>query len=68
MTKLVLSFQQTESTMDTAADYTLEAIVTLLTNPKDSSHPEQPGVEGPMLMTHVTVALSSIVLQSLSLI
>lgn len=68
MTELVLSFQQTESTMDLAADYMLESTVTLLTNPEDSSRSEHPGMEGPMLMTHATVFLFPIVLQILSLI
>lgn len=62
MTKLVLSFQQTESTMDIVADYMLETTVILLTNLQDFSSSKHSVVEGPMLMTHATIFLSPIVL------
>lgn len=68
MTKLVLSFQQTESTMDIVADYMLETTVILLTNLQDFSSSKHSVVEGPMLMTHATIFLSPIVLQILCLI
>lgn len=68
MTKLLLLFQLTESTMDTVADYMLETAVTLLTNPQDFSSSNHTVVEDPMLMTHTAILLSPIVLQTLCLI
>lgn len=68
MTKLVLLFQQTESTIDIVADYMLETTVILLTNPQAFSSSKHTEVEGPMLMTHYTIFVSAIVLQILCLL
>lgn len=68
MTNLVLSFQQTESTMAMVADWMLEATALVWANPRDLSSSKQTVGEGPMLMTHATIFLSPIVLQILCLI